>query len=71
MTEVKSLNVTADTYRHRGWLWRNRGTYEVFKAHMKLPLWVDRILTDTGDNLFIVGKEDGTLNAARHDRRRS
>lgn len=66
MTAVKSLNVTADTYRHRGWLWRNRGMYEVFKAHMKLPLWVDRILTDnSGANLYVVGKEDGKGNASR------
>lgn len=66
MTEVKSLNVTADTYRHRGWLWKDRGTYEVFKARMKLPLWVDRILTDnSGENLFVVGKEDGKGNASR------
>lgn len=65
MTEVKSLNVTADTYRHRGWMWRDRGTYEAFKASMKLPLWIDRILTDTGgDNLFVVGKEDGDRNTS-------
>lgn len=65
MTEVKSLNVTADTYRHRGWMWRDRGTYETFKASMKLPLWIDRILTDTGgDNLFVVGKEDGERNTS-------
>lgn len=24
MTEVKSLNVTADSYRHRGWVWQDR-----------------------------------------------
>lgn len=63
MSKVKSLNVTADTYRHRGWMWRDRGTYETFKAHMKLPLWIDRILTDSGgENLFVVGKEDGQRN---------
>ena len=63
MTEVKSLNVTADTYRHRGWLWCDRGTYETFKAHMKLPLWIDRILTDSGgSSLFVVGKTDGDHN---------
>lgn len=66
MTEVKSLNVTADTYRHRGWMWCDRGTYETFKAHMKLPLWIDRILTDSGgENLFVVGKEDGQCNTIR------
>lgn len=66
MTEVKSLDVTADTYRHRGWMWRDRGTYETFKAHMKLPLWIDRILTDSGgENLFVVGKEDGLRNTIK------
>lgn len=66
MTEVKSLNVTADTYRHRGWMWRDRGTYETFKAHMKLPLWIDRILADSGgENLFVVGKEDGQRNTIK------
>lgn len=63
MPEVKSLKVTADTYRHRGWMWCDRGTYLTFKAHMKLPLWIDRILTDSGgENLFVVGKEDGQRN---------
>lgn len=63
MTKVKSLKVTADTYRHRGWMWKDRGTYETFKASMKLPLWIDRILTDSGgENLFVVGKEDGQRN---------
>ena len=65
MPEVKSLNVTADTYRHRGWMWRDRATYEIFKAHMKLPLWIDRILTSSGgDNLYVVGKEDGDANTS-------
>ena len=65
MSEVKSLNITADTYRHRGWMWRDRATYEIFKAYMKLPLWIDRILTDNaGENVYIVGKEDGLHNTA-------
>lgn len=63
MTEVKSLNVTADTYRHRGWMWKDRGVYERFKPHMKLPLWIDRILTDSsGTGLYAVGKTDGLGN---------
>lgn len=66
MTEVKSLSITADSYRHRGWVWRDRSTYETFKAHMKLPLWIDRILTDSGgENLFVVGKEDGQRNTIK------
>lgn len=64
MTEVKSLNVTADTYRHRGWMWKDRAAYEAFKFYMKLPLWVDRILTNSDDTqLFVVGSKDGIRNA--------
>lgn len=63
MTEVKSLEVTADTYRHRGWVWNDRGVYELFKPHMKLPLWIDRILTNRdGTDLYAVGKTDGRNN---------
>lgn len=63
MTEVKSLNVTADTYRHRGWVWADRGVYERLKPHMKLPLWIDRILTSSdGRGLYAVGKTDGLGN---------
>lgn len=64
MTEVKSLNVTAETYRHRGWMWRDRATYESFKRYMKLPLWVDRILMNANDSQrFVVGSKDGERNA--------
>lgn len=63
MSEVKSLNITADTYRHRGWMWSDRSIYERFKPHMKLPLWIDRILTNLdGTNLYAVGKMDGLNN---------
>lgn len=63
MSEVKSLKVTDSTYRHRGWLWKDRGVYERFKSHMKLPLWIDRILTDSDDmGLYAVGKTDGLGN---------
>lgn len=63
MPEVKSLNITADTYRHRGWMWDNRSIYELLKPHMKLPLWIDRILADRdGSYLFAVGKTDGNKN---------
>lgn len=63
MPEVKSLNITADTYRHRGWMWANRSIYELLKPHMKLPLWIDRILADRdGSYLFAVGKTDGNKN---------
>lgn len=63
MTEVKSLSITADTYRHRGWMWSDRSIYELFKPHMKLPLWIDRILTSSdGTGLYAVGKTDGTKN---------
>lgn len=65
MTEVKSLKVTDSTYRHRGWMWRDRATYESFKSHMKLPLWVDRILMNANDSQrFVVGSKDGERNAA-------
>lgn len=65
MTEVKSLSITADTYRHRGWMWRDRATYESFKSHMKLPLWVDRILMNANDSQrFVVGSKDGERNVA-------
>lgn len=64
MTEVKSLKITADSYRHRGWVWKDRGTYELFKPYMKLPLWVDRILTSSdGSQHFVVGATDGSKNA--------
>lgn len=63
MTEVKSLNVTADSYRHRGWVWSDRSIYELLKPHMKLPLWIDRILTNCdGTDLYAVGKTDGLNN---------
>lgn len=63
MTEVKSLHVTADSYRHRGWVWNDRGAYEIFKPYMKLPLWIDRILTNRdGTDLYAVGKTDGFNN---------
>lgn len=63
MSEVKSLSITADTYRHRGWMWSDRSIYELFKPHMKLPLWIDRILTNSaGTDLYAVGKTDGTKN---------
>ena len=63
MPEVKSLNITADTYRHRGWMWDSRSIYELLKPHMKLPLWIDRILADRdGSYLFAVGKTDGNKN---------
>jgi hypothetical protein len=63
MTEVKSLNVTADSYRHRGWVWQDRGAYELFKPHMKLPLWIDRILANRdGTAVYAVGKTDGLNN---------
>lgn len=63
MTEVKSLSITADSYRHRGWVWNDRGVYEIFKPYMKLPLWIDRILTNrAGTDLYAVGKTDGLHN---------
>lgn len=63
MTEVKSLSITADSYRHRGWVWNDRGVYEIFKPYMKLPLWIDRILTNRdGTDLYAVGKTDGYHN---------
>lgn len=64
MTEVKSLSITADSYRHRGWVWNDRGVYELFKPHMKLPLWIDRILINHASTaLYAVGKTDGLNNA--------
>ena len=64
MTAVKSLKVTAATYRHRGWMWKDRAAYESFKSYMKLPLWVDRILTSSDDSQrFVVGSKDGMRNA--------
>lgn len=63
MTEVKSLSITADSYRHRGWVWSDRSIYELLKPHMKLPLWIDRILTNRdGTDLYAVGKTDGYDN---------
>lgn len=63
MTEVKALANPESAYRHRGWLWRDRGTYELFKPYMKLPLWIDRILTGNGGrNLYVVGATDGYDN---------
>lgn len=64
MSEVKSLKVTDSTYRHRGWMWRDRATYEFFKPYLKIPLWVDRLLANSDTSqYFIVGDKDGDNNA--------